>query len=221
MVIPSSTPSPTRNRKSTTPSAPLQARLSTSTCSAIPAHSTPYLQVLDSQRFIIADNDDIPGAESKNARIENLLIEEDGVYIIVASRYGEVAGDSAGSFVLSIDESTNSGLGNSTLAPFPMQMNQVVEGEISASNYERYYTFNARKDDLITIKMDRNRQGRLDSYLILANAGLISLIEDDDSGQGKTRASKAIVSQPTVSTTSLPPALKAKLAHLSVDSASN
>ena len=77
----------------------------------------PYLQVLDSQRFIIADNDDIPGAESKNARIENLLIEEDGVYIIVASRYGEVAGDSAGSFVLSIDESTNSGLGNSTLAP--------------------------------------------------------------------------------------------------------
>ena len=145
----------------------------------------PYLQVLDSQRFIIADNDDIPGAESKNARIENLLIEEDGVYIIVASRYGEVAGDSAGSFVLSIDESTNSGLGNSTLAPFPMQMNQVVEGEISASNYERYYTFNARKDDLITIKMDRNGQGRLDSYLILANAGLIPLIEDDDSGTGQ------------------------------------
>ena len=64
----------------------------------------PYLQVVSSERFVIADNDDQIGADTRNARIDALIIEQTGAYIIVASRYGGVAGDSVGGFVLSIEE---------------------------------------------------------------------------------------------------------------------
>lgn len=145
----------------------------------------PYIQVVNSDRFVIADNDDQLGADTKNARIDTLLIERTGTYIIVATRYGGVAGDSAGSFALSIDEAENSGIGNSSVAPLPIAFGETAEGNLSNQQYERFYTFSARKDDLITVSMQRGRSGRLDSYIILANAGFIPLIEDDDGGTGQ------------------------------------
>ncbi len=150
----------------------------------------PYLQVVNSEAFVIADNDDAPSAGTNNAAIEGLVIEQSGTYIVIAGRYGQAAGDSVGNFVLTIEEATNSGLGNSTLAPFPIQMNQVIEGELDNTRYERFYTFTARKDDLITIRMERT-SGLLDAYLILANAGLQPILEDDDGGNGKN----ALISQ--------------------------
>lgn len=145
----------------------------------------PYLQVVNSDRFVIADNDDQIGSDTKNARINTLLIESTGTYIIVASRYGGVAGDSAGSFALTIDEADNSGIGNSSLAPLPIKYGETIEGTLTNVQYERFYTFNARRDDLISVSMQRGGSGRLDSYLILANAGFLSMIEDDDGGTGQ------------------------------------
>lgn len=145
----------------------------------------PYLQVVNSDRYVIADNDDQIGANTKNARINALLIEQTGTYIIVATRYGGVAGDSAGSFALTIDEADNSGIGNSSLAPLPIRYGETIEASLTNAQYERFYTFNARKDDLISISMQRGSGGRLDSYLILANAGFLSMIEDDDGGTGQ------------------------------------
>lgn len=145
----------------------------------------PYIQVVNGDRFVIADNDDQFGANTKNARIDSLLIDRAGTYIIVATRYGGVAGDSAGSFALTIDTATNSGIGNSSLAPLPIAYGDTIEGSLSNQQYERFYTFTARRDDLITVRMERGRSGRLDSYIILANAGFIPLIEDDDGGTGQ------------------------------------
>lgn len=145
----------------------------------------PYIQIVNSDRYVVADNDDAIGANTRNARVEGLLIEQTGTYIIVASRYGTVADGSAGSFVLTIDTAENSGLGNSTLAPFPIAYGETVEGTLTSQQYERFYTFTAQKDDLITIAMDLGQGGRLDSYMILANAGFLPLIEDDDGGNGQ------------------------------------
>lgn len=145
----------------------------------------PYIQVVSSDRFVVADNDDRLGSDTKNARIDTLLIEQTGTYIIVATRYGGVAGDSAGSFALTIDEAENSGIGNSSLAPLPIGYGESIEANLNNEQYERFYTFNARRDDLITISMTRGRNGRLDSYLILANAGFLPMIEDDDGGTGQ------------------------------------
>src|SRR5690606_13201466 len=68
----------------------------------------PYLQVVDSNAFVIADNDDVPGS-GLNARIEGLVIENTGTYIIVATRYGQAAGTSTGRFILTLDTAVGSG----------------------------------------------------------------------------------------------------------------
>jgi hypothetical protein len=144
----------------------------------------PFLQLVDSNRFLIAENDDAPGGNTRDALIDNLLIEETGTYIVVATRYREAAGDSAGGFVLTVDESRNSGLGNSRLAPAGIGFNQVREGNLTDSRPQRYYRFTAQENQLVTIVLERSG-GLLDAYVQLADADYNILIEDDDSGSGQ------------------------------------
>lgn len=143
----------------------------------------PSLKVLDADQFLIASNDDADET-TRNAAIRNLFIERDGVYIIVATRYGEEAGDSVGSFVLSVGTADNSGVGNSSRAPANLVYNQTVEGSISAQQVERYYRFSAQEDDLVTISVNQ-LSGRLDAFVTLADVNLNPLRSDDDSGGGK------------------------------------
>ncbi len=137
----------------------------------------PYLLVVDSERFEIAKNDD-QSRDTRNARIDGLIIERTGPYIIVATRYD----DSAGSFVLSIEETAESGMGSTRLAPLPIQYGESRSGTLSHSQFERFYSFEAHKGDLITISMIRGAGGELDSYLILADEAFAPIQEDDDSG---------------------------------------
>jgi hypothetical protein len=143
----------------------------------------PFVQIVDRNRFVIAQNDDLT-PETRNAGVRSLLIEEAGTYIIIASRYGEASGDTAGSFVLTIGEASNSGLGNSQLAPATLIANQTTEGTLGDNQPLRYYTFEALRDDLITITLDRV-DGNLDPYLEIANAGLQVVAENDDGGAGR------------------------------------
>jgi hypothetical protein len=144
----------------------------------------PFLQIVDSNRFVLAENDDAPSSGTRNAHIENLIIETTGTYIIVATRYGQAAGESVGSFVLTITESEKSGLANSELTAIPLSYNQTHEDVINADQIARYYVFQAERDDLITITQNQTT-GQLDAFLTLANAGLQPLITDDDSGGGR------------------------------------
>ena len=137
----------------------------------------PYLQIVDSERFEIAKNDD-HSRDTRNARIDGLIIERTGPYIIVATRYD----DSSGSFVLSIEETADSGKGNTRLAPLPIQYGESRTGALSHSQFERFYSFEAQTGDLITISMVRGAGGELDSYLILADEAFAPIQEDDDSG---------------------------------------
>lgn len=144
----------------------------------------PVLQIVDSNRFLIAENDDADG-DTRNSRIENLIIQETGTYIIVATRYGESTGESVGSFVLIIGEGANSGLGNNRQSPQVIFLNQTIQAEITEEQYQRYYQFTAERDQIVTITLDRaSFRGQLDAYLILTNAGYLSLIENDDGGSG-------------------------------------
>lgn len=143
----------------------------------------PYVQIVNRDRFLVAENDDIPDEASRNSRIENLIIDEAGTYVVIATRYGGEAGDTVGSFVLLVQEAGNSGLGNSRQVPVTLLMNQTVEGELSDTQYQRFYQFQARRDQLVTINMERAAApGQLDTYLILATSGLQTLVEDDDGG---------------------------------------
>jgi hypothetical protein len=144
-----------------------------------------YLQVVDERSFVLDDNDDLLGALLPlNAGVEGLVIEQDGTYVIIASRYGQAAGTSAGSFVLTLEEARNSGLGNTPQTAFPLLLGDVVDGAITGDQPQRYYRFEARANDLITVRMSRSG-GSLDSFLTITDANLIPLVSDDDGGGGQ------------------------------------
>lgn len=146
----------------------------------------PYIQLLDAGRFLIAENDDATGT-SRNARIQAFVIPQSGTYIIVATRYGQASGDSAGSFVLTVEEASNSGLGNSRFAPAGIAFDETITAELSENRYERFYVFEGTRNQIISISMNRTGfAGQLDSYLILTNANFEALIEDDDNGEGSS-----------------------------------
>ncbi len=141
----------------------------------------PYLRVVDSDRFVIAENDDQPGAETRNARIDALIIQKSGAYIVMATRYD----DSSGSFVLSVEEAENSGAGASPQAPLTIGFGDTRSASLSPLQFERFYAFDASENDLITISMDRGGSGDLDSFLYLTDSAFTPLAEDDDSGEGQ------------------------------------
>jgi len=144
----------------------------------------PYLQLVDADRFIVASNDDAPNQNSRNALIEGFLVEQTGVYIVVATRYGQASGDTVGSYVLTVSKSQDSGIGNSRRAPAPLEYNQSIDGTLNSQFFERYYSFTAEENDIITVSLEQVG-GRFDAYLVLADAELNSLVEDDDGGGGR------------------------------------
>lgn len=144
-----------------------------------------YLQVVDERAFVLADNDDLIGSLLPlDAGIEGLVIERDGTYVIVASRYGQAAGTSSGSFVLTLEEARNSGLGNTPQTAYPLLLGDVVDGTITNDHISRYYRFQASANDLITVRMSRT-SGSLDAFLTLTDANLVTLATDDDGGGGQ------------------------------------
>jgi hypothetical protein len=143
----------------------------------------PYLQVVDSNAFVIADNDDVPGS-GLDARIDGLVIENSGTYIIVATRYGQAAGTSTGRFILTLNTAIGSGLGNSTQSAIPVLVGDIKEDVLTVDAFTKYYFFDARQNDLISIRMSRTG-GSLDSFLVLADSNLQEIASDDDSGGGQ------------------------------------
>lgn len=144
----------------------------------------PYLQIVDSTGAVIAESDDVPGSSTLDAAVEALVIETDGTYVIIATRYGEAAGQSTGAFVLSLAESDNSGIGNTLQTAQELPDDEFVPGEITATQTAQFFKFSARQDDLIRVQMDRT-SGSLDAYLILLDADLNEIAIDDDGGGGQ------------------------------------
>ena len=141
----------------------------------------PYLQIVDGDRFVIAQNDDQIGADTRNAHIDALIINRSGTYIIVATRYD----NSAGSFVLALEETADSGRGSTRLAPLPLAYGESAIGSLDSQQVARYYSFAAQAGELVTIDLERGDTGDLDAYVTLADGEFQSLIEDDDSGEGQ------------------------------------
>ena len=86
---------------------------------------------------------------------------------------------------LSIEEAELSGAGAMQQAPLPIAYGESRAGLLSHLQYQRFYAFDASKNDLVTISMTRGGAGELDSYLILADASFTPIVEDDDSGVGQ------------------------------------
>lgn len=139
----------------------------------------PYVQIVDDQGYVLEFNDDVFGAETKDAAIRRFLIPRTATYFIFATRYGMTAGTSTGNFSLHLEESQNSGIGNSPLAAIPFSTGEQVEGELDDSRHARYYRFEAQQNDIVSVSMTR-LTGDLDTLVVLANASLQELVVNDD-----------------------------------------
>jgi hypothetical protein len=138
-----------------------------------------YLQIVNSEALVIADNDDVPGSGSLDASITALAIEQPGTYVIVATRFGQAAGESAGAFSLTLEESADSGMGNSAQTALPISIGTTIEGELTNERPAQYYRFEARANDIVSVRMER-LAGGLDSFLALADAQFVELTTNDD-----------------------------------------
>jgi hypothetical protein len=147
----------------------------------------PYIQIVNEHSEVIADNDDEFGSNSLDAAIQGLVVEETGTYIIIASRYGEASGTSSGLYILTLREAENSGLGNALQTALSLPYGTPAEGEITNQNVLKYYRFEARQDDIISIRMSRT-SNTLDAYLVLTDSNLVELITNDDSAGSQNAA---------------------------------
>ncbi|MBK8020200.1 MAG: PPC domain-containing protein [Chloroflexi bacterium] len=145
----------------------------------------PTLQLVNSRSEVMAENDDRPG--STDAAISAYTLREDGVYAIIASRYGEESGPSQGAFVLTLTTGEQSGLGGSIEFAIALTPGTPVRGSIGSARQMQIYRFEGRRGQSVTVRMDR-RGGDLDSLVIIADAAGRELIEDDDTGGGQNAA---------------------------------
>ncbi len=145
----------------------------------------PALMIVNSQSLIVAENDD--SARSLDAAINGYIVREDGVYVIIASRFGEAAGRSKGAFVLTLGSGAESGLGKSIDFALPILPGVPVQGEITQSRDSLYYSFEGKRDDVISVRMSRTT-GALDSFLVLLDPARREITSDDDSGGGQNAA---------------------------------
>jgi Bacterial pre-peptidase C-terminal domain len=140
------------------------------------------LEIVNSQSQVIASNDDSPG--TLDAAINGFIIREDGAYVIIASRFGQAAGRSRGSFVLTLNVGAESGLGKSIDFALPMLSGIPVQGEITDDSSVQFYSFDGKRDDVVSIRMNR-LGGALDAFLALLSPAQIEITNDDDSGGGQ------------------------------------
>lgn len=138
-----------------------------------------YLQVVNRNALVVADNDEVPGSGSLDAQISNLVIEQDGTYVIIATRFGQAAGSSRGAFFLTLEEALDSGLGNSIAAPLPLLEDAPVEGELTNERFAHYYRFEANANEIVSVDMKR-LSGGLDAFLAIATESGTELISNDD-----------------------------------------
>ena len=141
----------------------------------------PVLQLVNQNSFIVAQNDDVPGSGSQDAEISGYIVETDGTYVIIASRYGQGSGRSTGSFVLTLQATDASGLGSNALAAIDLEIGDTVTGELTDERYEQFYHFSGQQGQTLTITMTRSPGGDLDTFLVLMNAALQEISSNDDS----------------------------------------
>jgi hypothetical protein len=145
----------------------------------------PLLHLATSDGRILASNDDDPeAAGTLDAGIYNYIIFESGVYLVVVTRFGEEAGDTDGSYVLTVNQTPPEELGTTFEEARLIDYGESLEGTIDDEIPIRYYRFEAERGDVVTVVLS-NASGNLDPLVKLASMDQTELVQDDDSGDDR------------------------------------
>lgn len=169
----------------------------------------PYLQLRDIDYYLLAENDN--SNDSSNAEIDQVMLPEDGVYLIEASGYG----DGGGSYRLTLSIATIAELVNNMTDAFQAlelcqtvwntgdpddvglvcdkavalamsQANEIDEpGQFSGaleSGQAALYTFTGVTGQVVDIRMDQQTESDIDPLLTLYDSDGILIATDDDGG---------------------------------------
>ena len=145
----------------------------------------PYVALLKADGTRIAENDDVDPGVIQNSALA-VTLPADGTYIIVATRFLEAEGFTAGAYELSVVRAVAAGMGISEQQPPPpgvtLAYGQTVSGTLDDTHYEDRWTFAGQRGDLIRLVMDRtvDELGGLDGYMILQGPDGATLAEVDD-----------------------------------------
>ncbi|NJL95004.1 MAG: hypothetical protein HC915_15420 [Anaerolineae bacterium] len=112
----------------------------------------PFLQLANAERQILVQQDDDPAALGRlDAHIVNYQLPITGLYIIVASRYGQEAGTTSGNFVLSLQRMPDEARGFSLATAILLDYENQASGQISGDAPQRYYAFEGQRGEVISV----------------------------------------------------------------------
>jgi len=145
----------------------------------------PHLDLATPDGIILASNDDIPGTSGTlDAAISNYTIPRSGLYLIVATRFGREAGNTEGTYVLSVSQTPPEMLGTQPDNARLIDYGMTLHGTITDDLYQRFYRFDAHRGDVIAVTVEQET-GSLDPIVKVLNSDLLPIAEDDNSGQNK------------------------------------
>jgi hypothetical protein len=141
----------------------------------------PRVDLATADGIVLVSNDDDPMAEGTlDAGIRNYTVLDTGVYLISATRFGDKAGDTEGSFVLQVTRTPPEDLGTRLEDARLIDYGETMSGEIDDDVPVRYFRFEARRGDVITVTLTAD-SGNLNPLLELADGQQVELTRNDDS----------------------------------------
>lgn len=150
----------------------------------------PYLLLLTNTGDLIAVSDD---ADSRNAEIASQVLAYDGLYTIIATRFGHEHGTTEGDYILTLESvgtsiapanaTTTTSTTSTPATPQPttsfLRYGDEVLGQIEGENYYVIYRFSAQRGEVVNLTMTRIN-GDLDPVIDLFDPDGIYLITGDD-----------------------------------------
>ena len=128
--------------------------------------------------------------DAADPRILSLQIRltQSGLHRLVAARFGHGLGSTAGDFTLTVDR-----VGVSAESGSALRFGDTVANSISDAQPEVYYSFRARRGDLVSLALRRD-SGSLDPLLQIVDANRRILIQiDDTDGSPDARITRWLV----------------------------
>lgn len=133
----------------------------------------PFLRLLDATGTELTSNDDDEQVDGTlNSFIHDFPLPNTGTYTIVATRFNEQMGNTAGSFELSLERAGGGG----TTTPIGSER---FTGEITNQQFSQSFTFEGLAGQVVNIRMNA-MSGDLDPLLILQNNQGTELATNDD-----------------------------------------
>lgn len=135
----------------------------------------PILTILNADGAVVTMRDDAKLSNmSRSIHVDSLRLPNNGMYTIIVARFGYGLGVTSGDFTLTVERI---GVGSSSGSA--LRYGDSVIQMLTDQEPQLYYSFEGRRGDIITVRMQR-MSGDLDPALQIVNNQSILIAENDD-----------------------------------------